>query len=114
MAVKLVNAEDVRLKIIQIEAKILNTNQQKIKENKVLTARKIHVAKNVQLRKCIKDVCVNYLKTDVVIDYPVKAVNFALVWDVTQKRNLMDHLLALRKISPSKVRIITLFLMKQN
>ena len=114
MAVKLVNAEDVRLKIIQIEAKILNTNQQKIKENKVLTALKIYVAKNVQLRKCIKDVCVNYQKTDVVIDYPVKAVNFALVWDVTQKRNLMDHLLALRKISPSKVRIITLFLMKQN
>jgi hypothetical protein len=26
----------------------------------------------------------------------------------------MDHLLALREISPNKVRIITLFLMKQN
>ncbi len=114
LAVKLVNAEDVRLKIIQIEAKILNTNQQKVKENKVLIVRKIYVAKNVQLRKCIKDVFVNYQKIDVVIDYPVKAVNFAPVWDVTLKRNLMDHLLALREISPNKVRIITLFLMKQN
>ena len=79
-----------------------------------MTVRKIYVAKNVQLPKCIKDVYVNYQKTDVVIDYQVKAVNIALVWDVTLKRNLTDHLLALREISPNKVRIITLFLMKQN
>jgi hypothetical protein len=94
--------------------KILNINQLETKDDKASIVLEICVVKNVHLQKCIKDAFVNFQKIVVEISFLAKDVNSVVVWDVILRKNLMDLLPVLQEINLSKVKIITLFLMKQS